>query len=176
MSRINRVPKGFLDFLGTQNQGDNPSELMQDVRPSIDLFPFFAAERVSLFSDSVNSAGALDGVTFVVPDGEVWFPLFWSGRYSIAANGDTCDLHLSVTKPANGQQNPAEASTIRNVIQSAYFTGATTTAGEQLDVTYTFPMLVSFGTGSEFVANFREATTAVLSTFRAALWYYKFSV
>lgn len=44
MSRINRTPGGLQTLLGSQNFGDNPSELGPVVAPTLDLLPFYGSE------------------------------------------------------------------------------------------------------------------------------------
>ena len=44
MSKINRPPVGLQFLLGSQNFGENPSHLAQQVTPTLDLFEFYATE------------------------------------------------------------------------------------------------------------------------------------
>lgn len=74
MSRINRVPFGLQDLLGSQNFGDNPSELSSVVAPVLDMLPFLSAERYSYSyqSGNISNNGAMaSGIS--VPDGEIWY-------------------------------------------------------------------------------------------------------
>lgn len=48
MSRINRPPSGLQQLLGSQNFGENPDELLQEVRPVIDCLPFFGADLLKV--------------------------------------------------------------------------------------------------------------------------------
>lgn len=69
MSRINRPPQGLQKLLGSQNFGENPREFLQDVRPTVELRPFFSADLIrSLESASTRSSpGLIRGVTFDTP-------------------------------------------------------------------------------------------------------------
>lgn len=71
MTEINRQPSGLSDFLQVQAGGQNPNDLSQGVRPTIDIEPFYWPDRMRGF----NKAIALNtgGIEFVeVPEGEVW--------------------------------------------------------------------------------------------------------
>lgn len=72
MSAINRPPLGLQGLLGSQNFGDNPSDLLQQVRPTIDLFPFLGSQ---VLSQRQIQGGRVDQgliVTQPVESGEVW--------------------------------------------------------------------------------------------------------
>jgi len=72
MSRINRVPRGLQDLLGSTNQGDNPSDLLPDVRATFDIFPFWAVERLRVaFKSSVNPS-TIASQFHIIPDNEMW--------------------------------------------------------------------------------------------------------
>lgn len=74
MSVINRVPRGLQSFLGSQNQGDNPSELARSVVGVIDMRPFYEADALQAgISNTVNRATDGTITLQVVPVGEVWF-------------------------------------------------------------------------------------------------------
>lgn len=64
MSRINRPPLGLQQILGSQNFGVNPTELKQDVQPTVDLLPFYGAGllRGEEFVGSRNSEGLIGAI------------------------------------------------------------------------------------------------------------------
>jgi len=57
MSKINTPPLGLQNLLGSQNFGDNPSELGQTVAPTLDLLPFYGA---GLIRSKQTSGGRSD--------------------------------------------------------------------------------------------------------------------
>ncbi|MGI9457519.1 MAG: hypothetical protein ACR2NU_13225 [Aeoliella sp.] len=57
MSQINRPPLGLQELLGSQNFGDNPSQLAQSVVPTIDLFPFLATSTLKIEGTSGGQTG-----------------------------------------------------------------------------------------------------------------------
>ena len=81
MSRINRVPLGLQDLLGSQNLGQNPSDLSQVVAPTHDMFPHWAMERLvqhRTTGSEVTAAGAQAGQNITIPEGEAWIMVFAS--------------------------------------------------------------------------------------------------
>lgn len=77
---INVAPNGLLDFLQTKALGQNPNELLQAVRPTVDLTGFWmqaAQAQLAVTAQSpVVALGALTGTLAVtVPQNEVWIPL-----------------------------------------------------------------------------------------------------
>lgn len=77
MGNIARKPRGLLDLLLTQSGGQNPSNLMESVRPTLDMLPFYLPERLDADTAAINQAVAgFTGIT--VPEGEVWL-LLWLG-------------------------------------------------------------------------------------------------
>jgi hypothetical protein len=74
MSKINRLPRGFQDFLGNTNFGDNPSTLESSVRATVDISPFYAPDEWKVGSEAeqtVNAAGLI--IEYEVPEGRIWF-------------------------------------------------------------------------------------------------------
>lgn len=71
MGRVNRVPRGFLDLLGTQAQGQTPPEFSEILAPTVDLQDFYVSDALAGVRKDV-SFGA-EGVTqFIVPTDEIW--------------------------------------------------------------------------------------------------------
>jgi len=74
MGNIARKPRGLLNFLQTQSGGENPDQLLESVRPTLDMFPFYAPDRLRASTQAINQAVAgFTGVT--VPDGKAWLIL-----------------------------------------------------------------------------------------------------
>jgi hypothetical protein len=72
MGKINRPPIGLQSLLGSINFGVNPSELFETVRPTVDLFPFWAQQTWRIDQQTVNTAGFGTVITVTVPEGELW--------------------------------------------------------------------------------------------------------
>lgn len=136
MSQINRVPQGLQDLLGSQNFGDNPSELGSVVAPTLDLERLLFAER-RWFSYKLAANVAVDGSFNVhtVPAGELWLVEncavgvtlagvggSWQGVFGVSAtqltNVDTAGA-LSVPVAGLGQLN-ANAGAIIGTGQAVF--------------------------------------------------------
>lgn len=102
MSRINRLPLGLLDFLGTKSLGDNPSELLGQVRPTLELGGFFSAEKLELVFDAVNQDTISNSQFITVPTGEVWVLLAAYYKYVITVGGNISDLEIVLKDTASG--------------------------------------------------------------------------
>lgn len=74
MSQISRLPTGLQSLLQSKNFGRNPDQLLQEVRPTLDLEQFWQAyvfhSRTSGETNLNNGQEAF--FTFTVPAGEYW--------------------------------------------------------------------------------------------------------
>lgn len=71
MSGINRIPQGLIDFLLTQAGGRNPDNLLESVRPVLDIEPYYYPDRYRAEIKAFNLT-ELQFEAIVIPDGEVW--------------------------------------------------------------------------------------------------------
>lgn len=151
MSGINRLPKGLQEFLGNTAAGINPSDLMQQVRPTVDMQPFWEAEglRQTFRTGSVSQSGSsvfLDAV----PAGEVWIPLWMSGEITALGASDTwrgsCEFYKNATGPA--------------IILAASPTYTNVAVGSvglvRFSVSYTFPRTFLATAGNVFAVNTQQ--------------------
>lgn len=109
MSRINRVPFGLQDLLGSTNFGDNPSELAPVVAPTLDLNLWLASERREATYGNLV-AGTSDGVggQLVVPEGEMWICSL-AGITLSTIGTDAKDVWLSLTiQDVRGSDQPTQ--------------------------------------------------------------------
>lgn len=69
------MPFGLQDLLGSQNFGDNPSEMGQVVAPTLDMRMFYHPERRNIFCGIVSVTTGNNGLitSFAVPSNELWF-------------------------------------------------------------------------------------------------------
>lgn len=74
--RINTPPRGLQSFLGSQNFGDNPSDLSQIVQPVLSVFPFYLGEKLERFySAEITFTTETSQTITTVPDGKLWYVL-----------------------------------------------------------------------------------------------------
>lgn len=111
MSLINRLPLGLQSLLGSKSLGDNPSELLQEVRPTVQLNEFWSVENIR--AQSTTDAGPVttgSAESLLIPSGEIWSPIFSAIRWNGAAAGRRMSLEYRVqTKTESGQQRAAVA-------------------------------------------------------------------
>jgi hypothetical protein len=96
MSQINRPPIGLQSLLGSQNFGENPSNLLQDVTSQLDLLPFYGAYLQKDVREIGNLIGRGNAVNITVPEGELWLPIVVSGGL-IGQIGSTSNIRLAIT-------------------------------------------------------------------------------
>ena len=141
MSRINRLPWGLQDLLGSNSQGDNPSELMQDVRPQFDMLPLWAVERITFANAFRADAGAPgSSIQIVIPTGEMWIPLWLSGFVSASTIGDEFGVTLIMLDPEKTLTVSLVSPTYRIV----------TAATEEVHASVGFPQRTLYRAGTEF--------------------------
>jgi hypothetical protein len=85
---IQLIPPGLLGLLQLKNIGKNPSQLLDEVRPIMDILPMWyeaVAEELSGFSRTPvtgNNGFASWTVPQIVPQGEIW----WVMQYTVVTS------------------------------------------------------------------------------------------
>lgn len=139
-SKLNRLPEGLLSFFDIKSMGQYPQMLSDELKPTIDLFRFyadqaaeegifvivpFAAANAGHGSVPITSAqwaaGGLTnfanagGAATTVPDNEVWIVLEATIRWEFSATaGQEAQATLVAINPAAG---PAIGQIICDVVQ-----------------------------------------------------------
>jgi len=103
MTQITRVPTGLQDFLGTQAQGDNPSEFGQTIIPVLDMFPFYA-QGVERWEDVGGLFSVDTGLNIDVPAGETWLLLSWSVEMDGGGAGGSFNMGVIMTQVPQAEQ------------------------------------------------------------------------
>jgi len=111
---INAVPFGLLDLLQTKALGRNPNELMQAVRPTVEMSQFWASgaptQYFTTLATPVTGAGVIPtaGTFTTVPPGKTWVPIsFVTYALGIGA-GDNARVHPAIYLPGTVPANVAE--------------------------------------------------------------------
>lgn len=110
MSQITRVPWGLQGFLGSKNQGDNPSELAQTVAPTLDLSKFFGIEN-DRWTDSGSAVFASPTTQSIEVDpNELWLLKRIGVRVGLTSPtaGDALKVYFGVTQMPNVRTGTAE--------------------------------------------------------------------
>lgn len=119
-SMINRLAFGLIDLIGSTNQGDNPSQLGDQVAPVLDVRDLYLSERLTYFQNqstfNPGNNSSIDNI--VIPIGQVWRLISMSARFTGAAAGDNMKMALSVQNFPNNSLDGAGA-TSKQVILSA---------------------------------------------------------
>lgn len=94
MAAINRLSRGLLQLLDSQNQGVNPASLGEEIVPVLDLdrFIHLAIGLSQLQITSLNVSGSQDLPSNVVPAGRVWW--LKSGNVTISLNAPRTNAPL----------------------------------------------------------------------------------
>ena len=178
MSRINRVPKGLQDLLGSQNLGDNPSDLSLLVQPQVDMFPFWSAERLTVIGNVTFSFSNSDAVlaTFTIPDGEAWIPLHISAQAALASVGDSVRLEIQCKRFGNlapGTPGPNISFTLASM--AGLFTAIS--LDTIVALSFAYPLREVWPAGTQWEV-FRAGgdITAANGDLRARMLYYRLRV
>lgn len=117
MSKINRPPLGLQQLLGSQNFGQNPTELEGSVRPSLDLLPFYGAPLLS--SRTTEGVRATEGlITSIVFDRRVLL-LGATFTCQLGSNGN---YEAAITLNNVGGENPPDGHLIFEKAIGSYTT------------------------------------------------------
>lgn len=174
MSQINRVPQGLQDLLFSKNFGSNPPNLLQDVRPTIDLFPMWASERLTTVRANFefNSIGLVTSIP--VPQGELWGVISASGQLDGAlAVGNDVAFSIRVAD-IQGQQPLVD----RGPVLASMFRIATLAVGQVVTFGASLPFIVWFPSGSifELYADLANVPAAPSTTASFQLLYYRLDI
>ena len=102
MGGINRAPIGLLDLLLTQAGGRNPDQLIESVRPTLDIEKFYYPDRMNAFNETFSlSQGQLDFVA--VPDDQSWLLLGVGSEVDLVTNTEDAQLSYFIERiPGQG--------------------------------------------------------------------------
>lgn len=170
MTQITRVPKGLQDLLGTKQFGKNPGELAQSVLPQLDLFPFYAAERLTWRRNNSPIASQGNGPGFTIPVGEIWIPVGFSLQFN---PGVATDFMLGVTiEEAPGSLSPTIPMEIFGTERIA---GAT--PFDLYTYSFWFPQNIILQSDTIIRSQVNALSVgAPVSFLEFQLWYYRFTV
>lgn len=182
MSQISRVPKGLQDLLGSKNFGDNPSELGGVVAPTLDMFPFLAAERFdAVLQEDFPLTTAIGDGTFaqvVVPDGEFWLlDSIGAGIKPDAGTpitaGDSVSISALISR-LNASTLPGNNHPLMHILDYVNVAGA----GVQESWLIQYPRLIPVTPGSliSFVATQVNITGLGIMNLDSSLFFYRLAV
>lgn len=101
MSRITRVPTGLQDLLGSKTFGRNPSDLLEEVRPTLGLDDLLVAERLSYKRATLTVTTRGDSADMLVPVGELWLLRSLYIQWNTATAGIEYNLSVGIVDMQN---------------------------------------------------------------------------
>lgn len=143
-SPISRRPSGLLDLLLTQQQGKNPSTLLDDVLPVLEMRPFYAQDRLTVEREALAvTASGIQATQIDVPQGESWMVFGFGLRieYATAAQSCTADLLIDISSVTFAGITFAPSAT--NVIDPGF-------ASQEMNNGFLLPQPIAFPSGTEF--------------------------
>lgn len=150
MARLNRVPRGLQSLLGTKALGRNPQELLEAVRPTVDLTQFYLAETVIRSASGVTTLQTPVWGDFLgeleIPAGESWFVYNVSLQVTSVA-AEIVNVNFGYTLPST----PPNIMHVFNN-QMDYATTRTVNPVNMLQKGYQFPTPTLFSAGTQFKA------------------------
>jgi len=174
-SRINRVPRGLQDLLNSVNLGVNPSDLSLQVQPGVDLFPFWASEKLAMYGEiGVAPAANTDIQTYIVPNGQAWWPITWSMRCTLVTVGDVISFGGRIEQNGMAQAGTVFAEGVFEMWQPRYVAAS---VNDQVTIAKSWAQPVLFGPGNRFTTRVAVfAPVGAAGSIVSNLYFYRFNV
>lgn len=80
MGQINRIPRGYLDLVGTETGGKNPGDASEVVNPTIEMRELYASQTLKSINFAINSLVVGSSSTISVPPEDSWI-LYSAGMH-----------------------------------------------------------------------------------------------
>lgn len=106
---IQVIPPGLLGFFQLKNMGRNPSDLVDSVQPSLEMFDWYMQARAE-YVGLGNTGGVPNATTqfralapaVFVPDGEFWYIVTATLISSVLVAGDSYIACIAMRDPTSG--------------------------------------------------------------------------
>lgn len=149
-NRIQRVPNGYLSLLGMVGSGETPKVTPDFLQPTIDIEPYFSADRVETLIDSTTGASVVaDNASLVVPNGEIWRMVAMGGRATYSLVGGIANIQLLYATPSGPTVIPLTVGKRQVAVA----------ATDVCDIGFVFPMPLILVAGSELRLRLNEPVT-----------------
>lgn len=139
-SPISRRPQGLLDLLLTQQQGKNPSDLLDTVQPIVDMTQFYQTDRVTVEQGAGVMTAVGQNVDITIPSGEAWKVYTASSFCTFATVDQEFGAYLTV------RNIPSASPVLSNFGGTRAAVGAT----DQSGVAENFPAPLIYPSGAVF--------------------------
>lgn len=147
-SLVNRLPVGLLSLLGIKSTGLNPSTLLDEVRPTVDLSQYYLSdtwENTFGLTAAANAPGLWAATAIAPPRGQLWV-------YDDLVVSVTSNLLAGTTY----RVRPIVFDVASSIVMASATTSVTFTAGEQCSIGFGRPVIIRPG---ETAGAFVEAVT-----------------
>lgn len=171
MSKINRPPLGLQQLLGSQNFGENPSDLKQDVQPVLEMFPLYGSGllRVAEGTGSRTTEGLIVNTEFFGHSAIVSCSLRSVNDFT---NAEAIAMSFALTNITGF--DPAERINIASFNQSPRETGWPATSRPCWSFVFPTPLVVE--PGVKLGAYYDFAVFAAAQSMELRVLYYDLSV
>lgn len=88
VGKIQRVPRGLLQYLGMVGSGRSPVDMADEVRGVFDLTPFYSRDLLTGVSQGDNVQNVGDTVVLPVPAGKAWLVICVQAGMTTAIAGE----------------------------------------------------------------------------------------
>lgn len=99
MARFSKFPDGLLELLSSKHLGQAPDDLLDAVRGSVDMLPFWGAASIQIQSDGGTVQNTNDELDTIVPADQIWIPIQFAGDVIAGAVGETIRYSLGYRSP-----------------------------------------------------------------------------
>lgn len=157
MAQINRIAKGFLDLVGAQTGGRNPSDSSDLVAPTIDMTPFYHSDKFGIVSHSITPAALGPQTALVVPSNEAWmlYGIGWSQLILNAADRAKYTVGLGSLPNSNPSADGGQPIWEFDRIATGLATPQSLAAAVQFPVPFPLQPGARFSISLTVAANFR---------------------
>lgn len=98
MGQINRIPNGFLDLLGTETGGRNPSSSPELVSPTLRMNELYSSQTLSVVNWATNSTNVGDSNSITIGNDETWILYSASMNTNSPLAGDRDVISMSLDR------------------------------------------------------------------------------
>jgi hypothetical protein len=143
--KTQQYPFGYLSLLNQKSGGYTPTEVRDDVAPSLEMSPFLFAAIPLKSASSATATGLAVGTQAIltVPSGEAWEIIAAMAAASNGTAAQVLSYRLDIAPPDSSF--PACAIAVQNPI-------AITNAGQEFSLPWAAPSGVILGPGTQFRA------------------------
>jgi hypothetical protein len=161
-TQVNKPAVGFLGMVEAKTMGKTPSIITNEVIPSVDMFPFWTMDRVTI--DSITGPNLLDASpatilgNFQVPSAEVWIPIAMSLKWILETSGGTVECSLQCLRPPRVSEQGDASYTNLELRHTDVLNNTSNVPNMQMALVYKWPMRTILSPGMRVRSRFHKMT------------------